>query len=441
MWTTTWYPFIQRLLETVKDTATSVTEVTELVDGVSASWTLSVNVNNRVTGFLKLDGTATSSTFAVMADKFIVVSPSNNGLNNTAFTVGNVNGTSTVGIRADQIIIDGTIQAYNIAANAITADKILAGAVTTDKLTADNVDVLDGTFGTLRTNATSTRVQITDATNDLVVYASGNVAVRAGATNSAGSLEVYSANSALYPAYGQNTSTTGGDLSTGGGAAYFQSVGGYALQAVTTTTGSAAAINAANTGTSGGQGQIGRSNALGGWAFYTLSGGYGPFTGAHDALIPKSDASPEIGDIMIDGDVYGKQLSDVLTEVSRSNAPAQLGALGVLVHRYPIADQSEPPPSMWGPEAGEDELFAWWDLVPTHDLAVVNSVGEGCINVCGDGGNISKGDLLVTSSMPGKGMRQSDDIVRAATVAKARESVTFSDPSEVKLVACIYLCG
>jgi len=77
----------------------------------------------------------------------------------------------------------------------------------------------------------------------------------------------------------------------------------------------------------------------------------------------------------------------------------------------------------------------------THNKLVINSLGEGGVNVCGEGGDIQPGDLIVTSSTPGKGMRQADDIVRAHTVAKAREAVTFSDPSEVRMVACIYLCG
>ena len=38
-------------------------------------------------------------------------------------------------------------------------------------------------------------------------------------------------------------------------------------------------------------------------------------------------------------------------------------------------------------------------------------------------------------------MKQADDIVRSYTVAKAREDVTFSGPDDIKLVACIYLCG
>lgn len=51
------------------------------------------------------------------------------------------------------------------------------------------------------------------------------------------------------------------------------------------------------------------------------------------------------------------------------------------------------------------------------------------------------GDLIVTSSIPGKGMKQADDIVRSYTVAKPREDVTFASPSDIKMIACIYLCG
>jgi hypothetical protein len=63
------------------------------------------------------------------------------------------------------------------------------------------------------------------------------------------------------------------------------------------------------------------------------------------------------------------------------------------------------------------------------------------INVCGEGGDIEIGDLIVTSSIPGKGMKQADDLVRNTTVAKSRQNVTFSGPTEVKQIACIYMCG
>jgi hypothetical protein len=63
------------------------------------------------------------------------------------------------------------------------------------------------------------------------------------------------------------------------------------------------------------------------------------------------------------------------------------------------------------------------------------------VNVIGENGNIKNGDLLVVSSTPGKGMKQDDDIVRNYTVAKARGDWTFTSPTEVKMIPCIYLCG
>ena len=55
--------------------------------------------------------------------------------------------------------------------------------------------------------------------------------------------------------------------------------------------------------------------------------------------------------------------------------------------------------------------------------------------------DIEIGDYITTSSMPGKGMKQDDDLLHNYTVAKARENVTFSSPTEVKQIACSYHCG
>jgi hypothetical protein len=71
----------------------------------------------------------------------------------------------------------------------------------------------------------------------------------------------------------------------------------------------------------------------------------------------------------------------------------------------------------------------------------VNGLGEGLINITGEGGDIEIGDLIVTSSTPGKGMKQSDDIVRSITVAKSRQAVKFSSSAEIQQIACIYLGG
>lgn len=202
------------------------------------------------------------------------------------------------------------------------------------------------------------------------------------------------------------------------------------------------ALRARNTNVSyGSSGLVGPARAD--FDFYAEGhGAYGPFTGSHDGLILKTQL-PTPGDILVDGDIlFRKGISDATSEVLISTQPNQ-SAIGVYVSRQTISDgfyiasaivdideKGNPIPSN-----------AFLAMAGTHDVCGVNSVGEGLINVCGDNGNISKGDLIVTSSLPGKGMKQSDDIVRAVTVAKSRESVTFASPTEVKQIACIYLCG
>ena len=58
---------------------------------------------------------------------------------------------------------------------------------------------------------------------------------------------------------------------------------------------------------------------------------------------------------------------------------------------------------------------------------IVNAVGEGGIWVCGQNGDIQNGDLIVTSDIPGVGMKQDDDVIKNYTVAKATCDVIFKD--------------
>jgi hypothetical protein len=202
---------------------------------------------------------------------------------------------------------------------------------------------------------------------------------------------------------------------------------------------------------SGRAGFVASGSASFNYDFYADGSGtnYGPFTGAHDALIPKGADAPEPGDIMVDvGCLRRANVSNTIFEVALCGAPSQPAAIGVAT-RAPVAweaDTSSTPAALkaWVEVDGVMQCVITdgaADLADSHDYLSVNAVGEGQVNVCGEGGDIAAGDLIVTSSTPGKGMRQADDLVRGCTVAKARESVTFSSSSEVKTVACIYLCG
>lgn len=157
-----------------------------------------------------------------------------------------------------------------------------------------------------------------------------------------------------------------------------------------------------------------------------IQDGNGPFTGFHEGVIDDDDAvGVEPGDILLDAELVERtSVNDTMFRHVLSSMPNQKGVIGVCTQVY-------------------DEIPEGFGFVDMAGRKVIhmNALGEGQINVCGENGDLEKGDLIVTSSIPGKGMAQSDDIVRSYTVARARESVTFNTPEEVKMVACVYLCG
>ena len=223
-----------------------------------------------------------------------------------------------------------------------------------------------------------------------------------------------------------------------------------------------------------------------------LTGSYGPFTGSHDGVLALTD-TPVPGDILVDIAILNRgTVSDVLGLNTLSSAPKQKSVFGVFVaRRFPKIDattlneetgeeiviegdvsmlidmltaattydefmavvvKSDLPTALlerkqdpledstFGPV--RDYLVA---MLQTHNLAVINSVGEGMINVVAEGGNIEAGDYICSSSTPGKGMKQDDDLLHNYTVAKAREDVIWTAEeiaaNAVKMIACTYHCG
>ncbi len=199
--------------------------------------------------------------------------------------------------------------------------------------------------------------------------------------------------------------------------------------------------------------------APGSYAIYSPSGGgkyyfvdgIGPFTGLHDGMMTIFDDA-EQGDIIENVEVFYKtDIANVLMLVTKSTSANSKKAVGVLNNISTV--EKTVPGSLWesyeiprdnGTYETDVKLPSGFDLATlqsTYKVAQINAVGEGQINVCGENGDIQIGDLIVTSSIPGKGMKQSDDIVRNITVAKSQENVTFTSPTEVKQIACIYMGG
>jgi hypothetical protein len=385
-----------------------------------------------------------------------------------------------------------TINAGHIQSNAITAGKILAGAIGTSHLAANSI-----TAGTIATNAITSDKILANA------IGAGKIAAGVISSTHLASNSILAGNitsGALTMAKMTSTSElvtngvtvqlgTGADIGnyTAGGAYDSGSSSKYGLLAVNSAAGNA--LGAGTTGTSSGTSAVvavGSCNsdfstwtavgALGTGAAgvsasrsgstiaadlatsthagyfagdVTVTGTYNPFTGSHDALINPGEGVE--GDIVVDVEVVAKSgVSDTFTKVAVSSSANQKGVVGVYAKTqdkaqiYPLSistvSQNDVPGSILK-ETVRAIKPEYSSTYAAHDLISMNSLGEGQINICGEGGALEIGDLIVSSSMPGKGMKQSDDIIRATTVAKVREPVTFTSSGEVKQVACIYLCG
>jgi hypothetical protein len=168
------------------------------------------------------------------------------------------------------------------------------------------------------------------------------------------------------------------------------------------------------------------------------TGKYLPFTGSHEALTNNID-NWEIGDIVEDtGETTHIDISNAISRVQlateKSNAVVGIYANEDLTGSLLLTEYLEK----------ENKVIVkteYVSVVGDKKFIHMNALGEGLVNVCGLNGNISVGDLIVASRLPGKGMKQEDGLVRNCTVAKSRESVVFDYPEQVKMIACIYMCG
>ncbi len=187
-------------------------------------------------------------------------------------------------------------------------------------------------------------------------------------------------------------------------------------------------------------------NGVTSYAYYIQSGAAFPFTAGHDALQLLTEAVPEVGDLMVDVDlIAAPSVNDCITAMTPSTSANQNGVVGVFVG---IAGNQFVPAALGMYTENTDGAMTLFvmkpefaDIYDTYRPIGINAIGEGKVNVCGQGGNIAIGDLICASDTAGKGMKQGDDLYHSYTVAKSRQAVTFSSPDEVVQIACIYVSG
>lgn len=348
--------------------------------------------------------------------------------------------------------------------SALKVGSLSAISANLGTITAGSVTGVTITGGTIRTAASGSRLEMTGADNFLKAYNASNVEYASFGGVSGGVIFINGRNknfltgpvAAFYGNYNGGGYPTTADIPVvlgsndiGNGIEGVSGSNGVGLYGVATTTGGTnhglrAINNATNGGGTATSGLVGASN---GYDFYADGAGtnYGPFTGAHDVLVPIAQNIP-IGYIVNDVQcIVKKNVSNTIFEVTMSSAPNQV-PLGVMVANNGLLANMVPAAFIeyidYSPPDAKIVLYPQYDEYKNDfNYCSANAVGEGQVYVCGESGNIQVGDLIVTSSTAGVGMKQSDNIVRSITVAKARETLTFASPTEVKLVACIYLCG
>jgi hypothetical protein len=186
-----------------------------------------------------------------------------------------------------------------------------------------------------------------------------------------------------------------------------------------------------------------------GYGSYITAGSHYPFTGSHEVLTAPNQGL-EIGDIVVCTDTIAKKdINNAMVMVVRSSAPTQKSVLGV-VSLLNIDKSKTLPTSLTTYIANTSTSTTatpiaildpqYQAVYDANELTGINAIGEGLINVCGEGGNIEIGDYITSSSTPGKGMKQADDLLHNYTVAKAREAYTFTG-NEIVQIACTYHCG
>lgn len=125
---------ITDLTTTVNGNTAQILLLANSVDGIEARWGVAINLQGQVTGLVQLDGTASGSTFTVVADKLMVAHP-------------DVNGGDPIPVLALEEIDEETVLALN---GTLIANAIVAGTVTVNELSAFTANLGTITAGRLQ---------------------------------------------------------------------------------------------------------------------------------------------------------------------------------------------------------------------------------------------------------------------------------------------------
>jgi len=173
-----------------------------------------------------------------------------------------------------------------------------------------------------------------------------------------------------------------------------------------------------------------------------LGSNYAPFTGAHEAKLannfPQAVKAGMIVSVTGQSQVRRDQdgaitISSTLPTVNLSEEPNDKGVLGAFGAEVTLPEDH------------------WYQPKEAQRFAMVNGLGEGRVWVSDISGAIQTGDYITTSSIPGYGQRQDDDLLHSYTLGKVIEQVDWDSVEEtvefdgqthkIYLIAVVYTSG
>ncbi len=360
--------------------------------------------------------------------------------------------------QAFALSLDGSL----LVNGTVVSDAIVAGAISSEKLSATALFGKYARFSSeegvvLDSYAHLTAIVVADGASgvgaQVGLYGQGSLHGVVGEAETGGSWSCVG--------WGQ-TNDTVGVLGT--------STSKYAVQAVNYSAGIEAIVGLNQGGGTGVRGASQNhavngqtSHPAGMWGFATNQKvyaelGYSPFTGSHLCF---GDATLAVGDIVSTSFSQVASIDNAFISVERCTTAKDKKAIGVVSSVSAVAltslavdfceityvDEGEveidilskgTKPKLTEKREIKEEYLV---LIGSDSLIEINSLGEGGISVCGEGGDLEAGDYICSSSIPGKGMKQEDDLMRNYTIAKCLSDIVFTSPEEVRMVPVTYHCG
>ncbi len=145
-----------------------------------------------------------------------------------------------------------------------------------------------------------------------------------------------------------------------------------------------------------------------------------PFTGSHEVILSKELPKDILPGMIVSLTGYVEKrykndgsvsLSSTMPEITIATEDHDKAVFGVFV--------------------SEDQHTEDHWLQREVRVGTVNALGEGRVWVCNSKGDIEAGDYLTTSSVPGYGQKQEDDLLHNYTLGKATETIDWNSVTKV----------